>query len=363
MRGRLGASGIINAMTEPNDVLAPYDALLLVSFGGPEAPEEVVPFLAEVTKGSGIPRERLAVVGEHYSLFGGRSPINDQCRALLSALTTELAARGVTLPWYWGNRNWHPFIAPTVDQIVADGHRRVLALTTSAYPSAAGCRSYRDAVRQAVGDRPLRVDWVGNFGLDDFFVDVNATLVRGAMATLPGAHLVFVTHSIPSQMAAASGPAGDAYVTWHRQVASSIATRLEASGTSVGDHDLVFCSRSGRPGQPWLEPDVNDHLESLRERGVRAVVLAPIGFISDHMEVIYDLDVQARASCQRLGIEMVRVPTAGTAPGMVTGLADRMQAVAAMARTKWPSNCQGGQCIGCTGDDCCVTTPPAPRPV
>lgn len=349
----------MNASTAEAPSLAPYDAILLVSFGGPEKSDEVIDFLEVVTAGSGIPRSRLATVGEHYFLFGGKSPINDQNKALMVALEQELVARGVQVPIYWGNRNWHPFIAEAVQQLRADGHRRVLMLTTSAFPSYAGCRSYREALASALdeqaADGELRVDRIGNYGLDDGFVRANAEALRTALSELPDARVVFVTHSIPTDMAENSGADGDAtggrgaYTRWHRQLAQRVfdAQQLE------GDFDLVYCSRSGRPGQPWLEPDINDHLAALRDAGVTRVVLAPIGFISDHMEVIYDLDTQARETCAELGLEMVRAATAGVAPSFVAGLADRLLARAQQARDV---DLAGGALPcdqGCGGAGCC----------
>ncbi|WP_420175128.1 ferrochelatase [Luteococcus sp. OSA5] len=335
--------------TSGSHPLAPYDAVLLVSFGGPEKPDEVIDFLEVVTRGAGIPRDRLAQVGEHYFLFGGRSPINDQNKALISALQQELSTRGVDCPIYWGNRNWHPFIDEALRELVADGRRRVLMLTTSAYPSYSGCRTYREAVAAAastVGAEHVRIDRAGNYALDEGFVEANRAAVAQALAELPGARLVFVTHSIPTDMDDSSGPqeARGAYSRWHEEVAERIAQAVGAP-----EHDLVFCSRSGRPGQPWLEPDVDDHLAELHGRGVDRVVLAPIGFISDHMEVIYDLDTQARQTCDELGIQMVRSATAGTSQTFVAGLADRLLARAAHAR-------QGDALPapdGCGGRGCC----------
>ena len=347
---------------QPKGGLAPYDAILLVSFGGPEKPDEVVDFLEVVTKGSGIPRERLATVGEHYFLFGGKSPINDQNKALMAALDEELTHRGSHLPIYWGNRNWHPFIDEALASLVADGHHRVLMLTTSAYPSYSGCRSYREAVAESIQRNgfDLRVDRIGNYALDDGFIAANAAALRTSLAARPGSRVVFVTHSIPTDMDAASGPedARGAYATWHQKVAEQV---FERSGAQ-GEFDLVFCSRSGRPGQPWLEPDVNDHLESLHAQGIDQVVLAPIGFVSDHMEVIYDLDTQALATCESLGISMVRAGTAGTAPVFVASLVDRLLSRAAQARDAEEAHCTLWTADGCGGPTCCPNARRADTP-
>ena len=329
-----------------------HDAILLTSFGGPEKPDEVIDFLANVTRGSGIPRERLAQVGEHYYLFGGRSPINDQNKALIAALDAELVARGHRLPIYWGNRNWYPFIDEAVDQLVADGHHRVLMVSTSAYPSYSGCRSYREAVAESLARLPegLQVDRIGHYGLDEGFVAANAAALTAALAQLDGARVVFVTHSIPTPMEEGSGPEGNAYTRWHRQAAE----RVVAAAGHQGEWDLAYCSRSGRPTDPWLEPDVNDHLAQLHDAGVDRVVLVPIGFISDHMEVIYDLDTEARRTCEELGIQMVRAATAGTHPSFVSSLADRIEwnLGARDASGLAPEGCELGR-AGCGGAGCC----------
>lgn len=325
------------------------DAVLLVSFGGPEAPDEVVPFLENVTRGTGIPKSRLATVGEHYFLFGGRSPINDQNKALIAALEAELARRGLDIPVYWGNRNWRPYTADAVQQLVADGHRRVAMVTTSAYPSYSGCRSYREELARVLGESPdldvIDVRRIGNYGLDEGFVAANAEAVQAQLTALPGARLVFVTHSIPTPMSESSGPDGNAYVTWHQQVATRVARTV-----GVDDFDLVYCSRSGRPEQPWLEPDVNDHLRELHAAGTTSVVLAPIGFVSDHMEVVYDLDTQARETCDGLGMAMGRAATAGTNPVFVATLVDRIMAT---ADQRDPA-CNDGVCATpCGAESCC----------
>lgn len=333
------------------------DAILLLSFGGPETDDEVVPFLENVTRGTGIPRSRLAQVGEHYYLFGGRSPINDQNRALIDALHERLGVLGHDLPIYWGNRNWRPFVKEAVERIVADGRRRVRIVVTSAYPSYSGCRSYREDMAAAIAEVPgaESVSWerIGHYGLDDGFVDTNADALRAALDRLPGARVVFVTHSIPTPMNETSGPQGHAYLSWHEEVARRIALRVP----EADDHDLVFCSRSGRPGQPWLEPDVNDHLRRLAESGVTSVVLAPIGFVSDHMEVIYDLDTQARQTCRELGIRMERAATAGVTPAFVNGLVDRI-----LADLDRPGAVPGECRTPCTCDACCANLQRADTP-
>ncbi len=312
-------------------LLTPYDAILMISFGGPENPVEVLPFLENVTKGR-VPRERLGEVEGHYLHFDGRSPINDQCRALLGALRTELDRRGVTLPVYWGNKHSQPWLNDTVAALAGDGHRRAMVFTTSAYPSYSGCRSYReelyDALTEAAGE-PVAVDRIRHYGQHPGFLEANYAAVAEALSAGGGTpKLVFVTHSIPDSMAEVSGPEPRSelggYVDWHLNVARSIVERLQAETGQKFELDLAYCSRSGPPQQPWLEPDVNDRMRELVEQGASEVVLAPIGFISDHMEVVFDLDTEARETADELGISMLRADTVGTRVEFVSALADLM---------------------------------------
>lgn len=329
--------GVTPATTQP------YDALLLLSFGGPEKPEDVVPFLQNVTRGRGIPAERLVEVGEHYLARGGRSPINDLNRELVAALRAELSRRGAELAVYWGNRNWAPYVTDALRDAHADGARRVLVLATSAYASYSGCRQYREdlaaaLVTLAAEGRALQVDRLRHYFNHPGFTEANVDAVLAALEGLPTAsggtapRLVFVTHSIPEAMAAAAGPDGGAYVAEHLDVATTVA--LEA-GERLGralEWDLVYCSRSGPPTQPWLQPDVNDHLRALAAQGTPRVVLAPIGFVADHMEVVHDLDTEAAGTARELGIDLVRAATAGTHPAFVSGLVDLVLERAAAAR-------------------------------
>ncbi|NHC24670.1 ferrochelatase [Nocardioides sp. IC4_145] len=324
----------------------PYDALLLVSFGGPEGPDDVVPFLENVTRGRGIPRERLEQVGEHYYLFGGKSPINDQNRAFLEDLRADLAEAGVDIPVYWGNRNWDPYLTDTLAQMAADGVRRAACFMTSAYSSWSSCRQYRENLFAAVDalpeDSPAapRLDKLRHYFNHPGFVEpvVDATLA--ALADLPddvrdGAHLAFVTHSIPTQMNDASGPpeqGGGAYVRQHLDVAAVVAERVREETGREHPHELVYCSRSGAPHVPWLEPDVNDHLTALAEQDVPAVVMVPVGFVSDHMEVIYDLDTEAMTTAEELGLPARRAGTAGTDPRFVRAVRDLLLERAAAER-------------------------------
>lgn len=338
------------ASASPISAAEPYDALLLVSFGGPEAPEEVMPFLERVTAGRGIPAERLQEVAEHYHHFGGRSPINDQCRDLLTALGEEMGARGIDLPLYWGNRNSDPFLADTFAALENDGHSRVVAVLTSAYSSYSGCRQYRENLAAAMPvHQPFGLDRVRHYFNHPGFVAANADAVAAALAELPdggnGARVVFVTHSIPTAMNEVSGPSGNAYVEQHRDAAAAVMRALASRGLGgeEPEWDLVYCSRSGSPRVPWLEPDVNDHLRTLREDGVDSVVLAPIGFISDHMEVVFDLDTEARETADELGLAMSRAATAGTHPAFVEGLVDLVLERAAQARGANPEQPVAGE--------------------
>jgi protoporphyrin/coproporphyrin ferrochelatase len=304
--------------------VAPYDALLLVSFGGPERPEDVVPFLENVTSGRGIPRERLEEVGEHYYLFGGRSPINDINRTLLGDIRADLDAHGIELPVYWGNRNWDPFLTDVVAQMKVDGVTRAACFTTSAYSSYSSCRQYREDLAEAaahagdgsVEDAP-RLDRLRSYYNHPGFLEPVVDRVVEVLTGREDARLVFVTHSVPESMNAGSGPQGGAYLAQHRNAAAYVAGRVASLTGRRHAQDLVFCSRSGPPHVPWLEPDVNDHLERLAVEGVTSVVMVPIGFVSDHMEVVYDLDTEAMQTAERLGLDAVRVPTAGTDPRFV----------------------------------------------
>jgi ferrochelatase len=345
-------------LTREDDTrLFPYQAVVLTSFGGPEAPEEVMPFLRRVTAGRGIPDERLAEVAEHYLHFGGRSPINDQNRALVEALREELARREIELPVLLGNRNSEPFLVDTLRQAVDEGMTRVLSLTTSAYSCYSSCRQYREDIAAAVDEltaegRTVHVDKVRQYWNHPGFSRANARIVtEGVRAvhdrTGVAPHVVFVTHSLPTAMDDTSGPGdgeGNLYSTQHRQLAAAITQDVSATlGVEVG-HDLTYCSRSGPPSQPWLEPDVNDHLRELHARGVRHVVLAPIGFVSDHMEVVFDLDTEAAETAEELGLELLRVPTVGTDTEFVVGLVDLVLERAAQARGEdvplptWPGS-------------------------
>ncbi len=311
---------------------APYDALLVVSFGGPEKPEDVVPFLENVTRGKGIPRERLEEVGEHYFLFGGRSPINDLNREFIAAVVEDFKTHGVDLPVYWGNRNWDPYLADTLRQMREDGITRAACLFTSAYSSYSGCRQYRENLADAVaevGEGAPRLDRLRHYFNHPGFVEpmVDATLAALAELTAEHRHdarLLFVTHSIPTAMNEASGlwpgsgfPDGGAYVAQHLSVAAEIAERVRQQTGHRFSHELTFCSRSGAPHIPWTEPDVGDRIEELAKEGVPAVVVVPIGFVSDHMEVVYDLDTEAKATAEEAGVAFARAATAGVDPRFV----------------------------------------------
>lgn len=358
---------------------APYDALLLYSFGGPNAPEDVLPFLRNVTRGKNIPEERLVQVGAHYDHFGGRSPINGQNLALLDALRAELARRGVDLPIAWGNRNWEPYTTRALADLRAQGARRVLALVTSAYGSYSGCRQYREDLAASlaelsdqVGDgvtpgTVLAVDKLRHYFNHPGFVRANADAVVEAYAGLgeagSDALLVFVTHSVPETMEEASGVQQPSYRTQHVDVATLVAAEVGARIGRPVEWRLAFCSRSGPPHQRWLEPDVNDLLGDLAAAGAHAVVLSPIGFVSDHMEVAFDLDVEALETARRLGLAAARAGTVSTRPAFVSGLVDLVLERAAAERGEevervtvgtlgaWPDVCSPGCCRQRAGVD------------
>lgn len=333
------------AEAERTDELEPYDALVLVSFGGPEAEDEVMPFLRRVTRGRGIPDERLAEVGEHYYAFGGRSPINDQNRALMAALRAELDRRGISTPLLWANRFSEPFIPDTFRSAHEEGRSRLLAITTSAYSSYSSCRAYREDLAEAVDllageGRSVSVDKIRQYYNHPGFAATNSRLVTDAVRAVLDRTgevptIVFVTHSIPDAMDDTSGPGdgeGNLYSAQHQALAAAIAEEVSATLDREVSADLAYCSRSGPPSQPWLEPDVNDHLRDLAGEGVRHVVLAPIGFVSDHMEVVFDLDTEAKETAEEVGIDLVRVPTVGVDPEFVSGLVDLALERAAQAR-------------------------------
>ncbi len=349
-----------------------YDALLLAGFGGPEGPDDVMPFLENVTRGRGIPRERLESVAQHYLALGGVSPINAQNRALLAALRAELSVRGIDLPVYWGNRNWDPFLGDELWRIHADGRHRVLAIATSAYASYSGCRQYREDLARALDETglggELAIDKVRLFFDHPGFVRPVAEGLAAAIADVaagggtPGdTRVLFTTHSIPLAMAATSGPRGrfdenGAYVAQHQAAIEAVVAEATSRGVAVPPWRLVYQSRSGSPTVPWLEPDINDALREEHGSGMRAVVVVPIGFVSDHVEVAWDLDREARATCDELGVRMVRVATPGTHPAFVAGLVDLVEerrsgspAVALSPLGPWPGVCAAGCCANLRG--------------
>jgi ferrochelatase len=367
--------------------VAPYDAILLLSFGGPNGPDDVLPFLRNVTRGRNIPDDRLVEVSGHYAHFGGRSPINEQNRALVDALRSELERRGVDVPVVWGNRNWEPYTTDTLAELRARGTRRVLAVVTSAYGSYSGCRQYRENLAETLvglgattatgddGGAGLVVDKLRSYANHPGFVNANADAVVEAYATLAertgrtpaqaaaAAPLVFVTHSIPVTMDEASGAQRPGYRDQHLDVGEVVARLVgERLGHAV-DWTLAFCSRSGPPSQAWLEPDVNELLAERAAAGLDAVVLAPIGFVSDHMEVVFDLDTEALATARELGIDAVRADTASTRTPFVEGLVDLMLERAAAERGEdvtrvtvgaydsWPDVCRPGCCRQRAGVD------------
>jgi protoporphyrin/coproporphyrin ferrochelatase len=292
-----------------------YDALLIVSFGGPEGMDDVIPFLENVLRGRDVPRERMLQVAHHYQMFDGVSPINQENRKLIAALKQELQTNGPDLPIYWGNRNWHPMLADTVRQMAGAGVKRALAFVTSAYSSFSSCRQYLQNIADAqatVGSDAPQIDKLRAFYNHPLFSEANVEQIRASMSELPenaraSARLVFTAHSIPESMAANSD-----YEAQLNEAGQLIAAEL-----NVKSWQVVYQSRSGSPAQPWLGPDVCDHLKQLRAEGVTDVVIAPIGFVSDHMEVIYDLDVEAHQLAKEIGVNIRRAGTAGTHPAFV----------------------------------------------
>jgi ferrochelatase len=322
----------------------PYDALLIVGFGGPEKPEDVMPFLENVTRGRAVPRERLLEVAEHYRHFGGVSPINRQVRDLIAHLEPELRRAGISLPLYWGNRNWTPLLTDTLRDMTRHKIRRALAVVLAAYGSYSSCRQYLEnieAARQAAGPEAPRIDKVRLFYNHPGFVAANADYLSEALAVTTDpdwVHVVFTAHSIPRVMAE-----GCAYAAQLEETCRLVASE---AGLPRDRWTLAYQSRSGRPTDPWLEPDILDHLRALHAGGVRSTVLQPLGFLSDHVEVLYDLDEEARTLCDQLGLRMQRAKTAGCHPRFVGMLRDLIQ-----ERIAWP-----GLADACD-PDCC----PSPR--
>jgi ferrochelatase len=340
-----------------------YQALLLLSFGGPEGPDDVLPFLERVTKGRGVPRERLLEVAEHYVHFGGVSPLNARNRELISRIRAELAAAGLTMPVYFGNRNWHPLVEDTVAEMAADGVRRALVFATSAYGGYSACRQYHEDIeraRAAVGEHAPELVKLRHFFDHPEFVGSVVAAVRAAAETLPAdrrdqARLVFTAHSIPTAADAAAGVPAEGGHRYSRQVAE--AARLVAASVGVDDYDVVWQSRSGPPSVPWLEPDVLDHLDTLHARGVPAVLVCPVGFVSDHVEVVWDLDNEASERAAEHGMSFARAATAGADPRfarMVVELVrEHVEGAPARALGNVPSAGCGRNGEPCA-PDCCI---------
>jgi protoporphyrin/coproporphyrin ferrochelatase len=294
-----------------------YDALIVVSFGGPDGPADVVPFLENVLRGRNVPGERMLEVAEHYMHVGGRSPINEQNRHLITALERDFASHGIKIPIYWGNRNWHPLLPDALQTMADDGVRRALAFVTSAFSSYSGCRQYREDIaraQQEVGTSAPQIDKLRVFFNHPGFIEPMIERTRAALEQLPAnrrasALLLFTAHSIPAAMAA-----GSRYEEQLRETG-----RLVAEGVGHKNWQFVYQSRSGPPQQPWLEPDIGDYLNESHQAGTLPpdVVVVPIGFISDHMEVLYDLDTETKQLCDTLGINMVRAGTVGTHPRFI----------------------------------------------
>jgi ferrochelatase len=336
-----------------------YDAFLLVSFGGPEGPDDVIPFLENVTRGRGVPRQRLEAVAEHYYRFGGVSPINQQCRDLLAAIEKDFAASGVDLPVYWGNRNWDPMLAGTMAAMAADGRHHALALVTSAYSSYSSCRQYLEDIERArsqAGPGAPRVEKPRPFFNHPGFIAPLADAARAAAAGLPGAgaaagqyDLLFTAHSIPGAMAAASGPAGGAYPAQLAEAARLVA----GQAGNARSWTLAYQSRSGPPSVPWLGPDVGECLTRLAGSGSPGVVVVPAGFVSDHMEVVYDLDVEAADTARGLGLPLARAATPGTDPRFVSMITE----LVGERLSGQPARALGtlGPSAGTCHDGCCLS--------
>ncbi|MFS8935941.1 ferrochelatase [Corynebacterium sp. c25Ua_89] len=319
-------------MTDAQQLARNYDALLVLSFGGPEGNEEVVPFLENVTRGRGIPRERLEVVGEHYFHFGGVSPLNKLNREIIDHVEQELKKRGHNLPVYFGNRSWHPFGTETVEQMAADGVRNAAVLATSAWGGYSACRQYDEDIRQLrehlaeKGLPEIEFTKIRQFYDHPKFIAEMTQAVKDAYAKIPEgkqARMLFTAHSVPTAHDNVCGGEGDKNI-YSRQVAE--ASRLVAEAAGVADYDLVWQSRSGNPKTPWLEPDIVDHTTEIHDKdGVEAVVVCPIGFISDHMEVVWDLDTELKKAADEMGVLVERTRTAGPTDSFASMIVDLIE--------------------------------------
>ena len=329
-----------------------YDAILLVSFGGPEGMDDVMPFLENVLRGRNVPRERMTEVAHHYELFGGVSPINAQNRELMAALQQELEENGPQLAIYWGNRNWRPLLADTLRQMADDGIKSALAFVTSAYSSYSSCRQYLEDIaraQQAVGPGAPAVDKIRAFYNHPGFIEANCQNLVAALSRIPEARrattqIAFTAHSIPRSMAD----------NCEYQAQLQEAGRLVAAAVGHDRWRLVYQSRSGPPAQPWLEPDIGDYLKELKATGTTDVVIAPIGFVSDHMEIVFDLDTEARKLCEDLGLNMVRAATAGTHPAFV----EMIRALILERTAGQPARVLGTRGLSCDdcAPNCCLAT-------
>jgi len=321
------------------------DALLLIAFGGPEQPADVLPFLENVLRGRNVPHERMLEVAQHYYHFGGVSPINGQMRELVPLVEAELRAKGPRLPVYWGNRNWHPMLANTIRKMRDDGVRHALAFVMSAYSSYSGCRQYLEDIaraRETVGPGAPEIDKLRLFFDHPGFIEPMAENVRKALTHLPAAALVYTAHSVPVSMAATSQ-----YEAQLREACRLVSERVDRN-----EWRLVYQSRSGPPSQPWLGPDIGEYLRELHAGGVHEVVIAPIGFISDHMEVLFDLDTEARALCDELGMKLVRAATVGNHPAFVGMIAELARERMGETAPRWMGTL--GQSAATCPPDCCA---------
>lgn len=336
-----------------------YDSLLFASFGGPERPEDVMPFLENVVRGKNVPNERVAEVAEHYHHFNGKSPINDQNRALIAALDEELKAHDIDLPIYWGNRNWDPTLRDALRQMKEDGRKRALAFVTSAYSSYSGCRQYLENIEQAreeVGEGAPEVDKIRVFYNHPGFIEANIDGLLTALETLPkerreSARIAFSAHSIPCAMAETSDYADQLEET----------ARLVAEGARNDRWQLVYQSRSGPPHVPWLGPDILEHLDALSQINVKDVVVAPVGFLMDHMEIVWDLDIEARNHANNLGITLTRAPTVGTHPAFVSMIRELIEERLGRTETRQAIGKRGPSHDVCP-PDCCQYQPRLSRP-
>ena len=331
-----------------------YDSIIIISFGGPERMEDVAPFLENVVRGKNVPSERLALVAHHYELVSGKSPVNEQMRHLVAALQEDLRVHGLSLPVYWGNRNWHPYLSDTLAGMQKEGRKKALAFVTSAYSSYSSCRQYLEDIRQAretAGKNAPQIDKIRSYYNHPLFVETDTDHLLSTVSEIADGKkaemsVAFTAHSIPLSMGGCSR-----YAAQLEEICALVAAKA-----GVEKWQLVYQSRSGPPAAPWLGPDILEHIRKLASESVKHLVIHPLGFVHDNLEIIYDLDYEAQALCAQLGMTMLRVRTACTGAKFVT-LMRELIAERVKATTERPFLGTMGPLPDNCLPDCCLPDP------